>query len=656
MSEQPPAQPPIPPFKEAVAERAKVTRAIVDRVLREAGVVEEKATRRADHLALRRLSFSGEKQDTHMTDGQYTFLWEGLAPGLWGVLSDGANQIGKSTVIEVMLWALRGRVRSLKSEVREWINEVELEFTIGQELYCVSFTDFGSVPRGKLVMTVPGPPRTLDTFEGDEAFERLMGELMMRRFVLQPIPNISHMGDEANQYFHAWAAYAASMFIEGSHPAILGDVTVGALWWRMLHLFVGMPYAATHMALRNALTLEQAKREGFGAKQQTQRGYDAKIKRLEEEEKRISSELDDLPRTSVTSRELDSLTKESATLTRSVSELQERVASAQVGATALKAQRDEARATLRRLHEGAKSRKVFAGLNPVCCPRCASAFPPSQVDVEEAEGRCAVCNRSTLGKDEGALQDALQFAGERLDGLTRAENEAQKTLGQLQKKLKVAETRRTESAAKIREVERQTEALRSRRELEDSAMKLSGALDQLRALASQDDLIQPDAERVGVLKAAEAIAENRMKSGSLDQLSKLEAEVTNVAQRFGFRGLEAITIRGNGITLTVSGVRSTYSKQTAGQKLRLRVALVTAMMRLAHRSGFGHHPGLLLIDAPGSEELSDTDLLAMMTEIGQVASETPNLQVFVASARGDVLRPAFETANVRLPDLKGAIF
>jgi hypothetical protein len=172
------------------------------------------------------------------------------------------------------------------------------------------------------------------------------------------------------------------MFIEGSHPAILGDVTVGALWWRMLHLFVGMPYAATHMALRNAITLDQPQRESATSARATQLGYSSENRRLETESKRIEADLKALGVGRISSRELDALTIESATLTRQVSELQAKAVAAQAGAAALKAQRDEARAVLRRLQEGAASRKVFAGLNPVCCPRCASAFAASRTEAE----------------------------------------------------------------------------------------------------------------------------------------------------------------------------------------------------------------------------------------------------------------------------------
>jgi predicted nucleic acid-binding Zn-ribbon protein len=518
-----------------------------------------------------------------------------------------------------MLWALRGRARSLKPEVRAWITEVELEFSIGPERYCVSFTDFNSVPRGKLVMLVPGPASTLDTFDGDEAFEKVVGDLMMKRFALQPIPNVSHGGDETTQYVHSWTAYAGSMFIEGSHPAILGDVTVGALWWRMLHLFVGMPYAGTHMALRNAITLEQAQRETTSAGRAAQSSYAAETKRLEGEAKRLERELKNLGDSTISIRELDALTLEHATLAREVSGLQTQISSAESAAGILRAQRDEAKAVLRRLQEGEASRKVFAGLNPVCCPRCASGFPQSRAENEEVAGRCAVCDRQTLGDDEEALREALEEARERVGGLTQAERAARSEVDRTNKELSTAEARRSASASKILEIERQE-------------------------------------DRTAILKIAEAIAESRMKAASVELFGQLETEVVAVAKRFGFRGLESMTIRGNGINLTVSGVTSSYSKQTAGQRLRLRIALVIAMMRLAYESGFGHHPGLLFIDSPGSEELSEGDLLAMLTELGQVALETPNLQVFVASARGDLLTPAFDADNLKHPGSTGTIF
>jgi hypothetical protein len=649
------ADAPLAPLREAVAEKAKVTPAAVDLVLSEIGVGEERPTRRADTLTIRRLAFSGVKRATKYEDGPYQFTWSDLGPGLFGILSRDANQIGKSTVLDIMVWALRGRPRSLKPEVRAWIDEVELEFTIGGERYCVSFTDLDSLPQGKLVLQVPGPARTLQTFKGEEQFEQVMGDLMMQRFALQPIPNISHTGEEASQFMHAWTAYVASMFIEGSHPAILGDVTTGALWWRMLQLFMGMPYAATHMALRNALTLEQAQAEGASVARAAQARYGAEIKHLEGESRRLKELLRKEAGATISARELDELSTQNATLLRQASELQVRIAELEITASALGTQRDEAKATQRRLKEGAASRKVFAGLDPVCCPRCASAFEETRSRAEESEGRCAVCDRATLNDDAEALEEALLAARERVEELVIAERAVQARLSAARDELAALVKARTAVAGKVRDAETQASGIRRRRELEDEAQRVAGALDQLKALARKD-VPEHSAERLMILKAAEQIAEARMKAASADVMSRLGDEMVIIAQRFGFKGLESVTVRGNGIQVSISGVSSWYSKQTPGQRLRLRIALIIGMMRMAHDTGFGHHPGLLLIDSPGSEELSEPDLLAMISEINQIAKETPNLQMFVASARGSLLEPAFHKDNLIAPRASGTMF
>jgi len=649
---------PIAPFRDTVAEKAKTTQTMVDLVLEDVGVREETATRRADHLTIRRLVFSGTKRASGYTDGPFTFEWSELGPGLFSALSDGVNQVGKTTILEVLLWALRGHPRALKPEVRSWIDTVEMEFTIGADRYCVDFTDFTNIPRGKLVMLSPGPARILQSFEGEEAFETAMGDLMMTRFSLQPIPNVSHTGEETSQYYHSWSAYAASMFIEGSHPAILGDVTVGALWWRMLHLFVGMPYAATHMALRNAVTLEQAQRDGETSSRGRQDAFSAEIRRNDAEKKKLEAQLKALPAPTLNLEEIDSLTIEHARLSRERLELDAQAGEAERDAKSLKGEKDEARAALRRLQEGVASKRLFVGLKPVCCPRCAEVIPESRALDEDESGRCAVCDRDTLHDDQDALNEAILAGQERIEALATAESAARGKAEHQRREASNLEKTRLAVAAKLRKADEETSTLRVRRALEGQILRITGALEQLRTLsaATRPSAGSSGDERLRILKVAESIAETRMKAASADLFKELEDEVVAIAQRFGFRGLEGISIRGNGINLTISAVTSGYSKQTAGQRLRLRVALVIAMMRMADRSGYGNHPGILLIDSPGSEELSDDDLVAMVEEIRRVASETRNVQIFLASARGDLLRPAVNPANTKSPVLSGAMF
>lgn len=145
------------PLKVEVAQKAKVSVDIVERIFEQIGVSEEFGTRYAEHLTIKRLMFKGEKRAAELKNGPFIFEWSNLETGLWLILSEGVNQIGKSSIIEVMIWALRGKTRQLRPEVRSWIEAVELDFSIGVDSYRVHFEDKDDIPVGRLLRVAPGP-------------------------------------------------------------------------------------------------------------------------------------------------------------------------------------------------------------------------------------------------------------------------------------------------------------------------------------------------------------------------------------------------------------------------------------------------------------------------------------------------------------------
>jgi len=97
--------------------------------------------------------------------------------------------------------------------------------------------------------------------------------------------------------------------------------------------------------------------------------------------------------------------------------------------------------------------------------------------------------------------------------------------------------------------------------------------------------------------------------------------------------LEAVKLGSNAtLALTKGGESTSFSKVTAGERLRLRLATAVALLRVGQERGLGRHPGLLIIDSPGAEEVSDIDLAALLGELQTIAKETPGLQILVASA------------------------
>ncbi|WP_234775313.1 hypothetical protein [Paraburkholderia tropica] len=625
------------PLKSAVAEKAKVSLVTVENIFAEAKVSEEVGTRQSENLTLRRLTFSGVKRATDSIDGPFRFEWTDLSTGLWLVLSDDQNQVGKSSILEVMLWALRGRTRSLRPEVRAWIEHVELEFSIGLDRYLVQFDDGEDGAVGELLRISPGPAQILSTFGSDEEFELAMGNLMMRRFALQPIPIVNRQSEEAEQIHHTWSLYASSLFIEGSHKAILGDVIVGALWWRMLHLFVGMPYSGAHMALRSAVTLAALRLEklqgnasrAMSLKQEIEK-LDLRIAELQKELEEAAVPMPFGPDVQQLMTEYMQQTMALASLERSVVEMEQQLSEAN-------AQVNEARSNLRRLQDGSAAQRVFAGLNPVCCPRCAKPFPAERVKVEQDGGNCAVCDRDTVTDDKEEMAAAIAEANERIEASVEARDELKTRVSARKQERDTAQASVNAATQSLQAVEKHTAEYQKQQAQRFELERAYGAREQLGMLATDDPVSAPAhelAEKLRILKIAEQIAEERLKTNGTDLLRQLETELVQVATRVGFRSLKMVSIRGNGITLDVSGTPGSFGIQTPGQRLRLRISLVIAMMKLARESGQGHHPGLLFIDSPGSEELSEGDLSAMMSEIRSLTDETQNLQVFVSSARG----------------------
>jgi hypothetical protein len=531
---------------------------------------------------------------------------------------------------------------------------VEVAFDIGIDRYRVAFREVPEGAQGSLIHDGPGAPRTLAFFNGDEQFEQVMDNLMTERFALPPIQNLS--GEDTNsgtphEATHRWPAYARSLFIEGSHPAILGDIAVGGIWWRMLQLFVGLPYADTLMAIRHALAFDKAGRESgrrsVFANDDVVRLQDA----LKDEERKLN----EIGGEAVDLRELDELGLANAKLVKEIAGIQTRQATAERTAEQVKAEWDQARAELRRLKEGVSAHKIFSGLKPICCPRCSSPFPEERVAHEEDHGRCSVCDRAGLVDDPEGYNERLVAAEEREAALKALHEAASQEAVNLDTKIEKKEGERKVITDRLSYFASQADALAARRRQENVIERLKGALDEVRRSVTSTEEKAPS-DRADILRSAEKVAEARMQENSAGPLRALEQEIAEVGARIGFRGLEKVVIRGNGILLTVSGRQSSFSVQTPGQRLRLRIALVIAMMRLAEKTGIGHHPGVLFIDSPGSEEVGDDDLQAMLKEISVLTTGKGRLQVFLATARGEVAKPAFISSNIRTPSEAGTMF
>ncbi len=99
---------------------------------------------------------------------------------------------------------------------------------------------------------------------------------------------------------------------------------------------------------------------------------------------------------------------------------------------------------------------------------------------------------------------------------------------------------------------------------------------------------------VVILNAASELLRGEIAQVSADLFAELSEGTRDLALSFGIGELEAIKIKANG-TMDVTkggGAKSSFSSQSPGERLRLRYALVVALLRTARHRDIAGHPGL----------------------------------------------------------------
>lgn len=613
----------------------------------------------------------------------FEFSWP-FDSGLYGIGSY-ENFRGKSSVLEVILWALRGRC-GLQPDVRAWMRNVQLDFEVSDEQLSVIFdVEYGS-PHGQVL----SGGILLTTFDGHESFEAAMDEVMMPRLGLTAIPAWqSAPGGEGGQpVTHAWVTYAGALFItQRSLDHVLGDTSFSGLPGRLLQMFVGTPWASTMVEAQVSAKTVRAELDAVQRRARVDADAHATDRQtLENALREARRRLESMPDLTQSLRDLASAVDEVNARSASVARLQAFVTEAQVSRdAAASAVRDEEARRLA-LVEDALARRFFNAFEPTVCPRCSSPVTEERHAREREAHACSVC-ASDL--DLGALSENLVLAtdvpapeleaaragaelvadphddGEAepavddLVALGQALDDGEQRLRRLVAQL-AYEQHELSMATETVTVTRSADALlASRRAAEIEIARLEGALEQLgraegRTRDSNEQLL---ARRERILRAAENLARSRVQQNQAALLTRVSNEVLELGQQFGIEALERVNLRGNA-TLEVykGGERTSYSRCTRGEQLRLKVATAVALLRVGFADGVGRHPGLLLVDSPGAEEAASENLDAMLSALKRVTTDVPYLQVVVATRSPESLQGLLDEDRRRIAPIGGYVW
>lgn len=620
----------------AIVERSKSDIGRVDAILMANNIKPSPVLASPRRLQLLQVAFSGEKVNVE-DSGPFEFSWDDLQAGLWALLTE-SNLVGKSSVLEIIKWLIRGRVPSnLQDDVRSWVHHASLQFKIDETIFEVLAGTRNNNVKGELHRLVANKdPVVIGSFLSDHEFESVMSDFFLRMLSMDHLTTWRESGDKEEStgttVTHGWNAFSGAMFIGTDYSVLLGDLPFASgVNARLMQMFLGIPWVSTLAAIKSALKAAQSEKDAHGRRRRSQdmaresrkselnRELDAKLQELQ------SFAPDDELRNAIASLEQEyagTKRREQALAERLERELEaEREAD-----TALTEDKRDLQSHLDSEAAGA----IFRLLDPSCCPRCDHSISDDKKKQEKLTHSCAVCGES-VENDENS--EAIKVSLEaRIKASKQAHDKALKNVSEIRRDLINVRDQLSNLQGQIKSKSALLGNFEKRNALVMEIAVLRGRLQEASLATAPEEKGRID-DVITVLTAAEKETEERVKTFQGDILADVSERIVHYADRFGMHNLTSANLKaGAQLFLVKGGVSTSYSKVTDGEKLRLKVATVLAMMEVAERRGVGRHPGLLLVDSPGAQEVSPEDLDQLVGGLAEVSQSLPYFQVFVAAA------------------------
>lgn len=596
----------------------------------------------------------------------FDFDWS-PQPGVNGIGS-GKNLRGKSTVLNVLMWALTGRCAHFQPDVQQWIEGVEVFWQVGSENLRVAFTADDGRPVGTVsAVQADGKAKEIGTFDGEEQFEGVMGSAMMSRLRLEQIP----VWAQEREVRHAWPAYSSALTVRADtlNPVVGNENTIGV---RMLQMFVGTDWAPGSAAARTALRSIETQRVAAQAKASAASEVATEARdKAQKQVVDLQAQISALPPGTPKVGDMLASTSRATELAREVHELERRLMADTAALATVEQQLRTARVRENTLFEDARLTKFFHRMKPTICPRCAEPVTEERHAAEVDKHECSLCTHDLgledvdvealagIATDDGADDPAGEGGDEADDqdgpepvdsivALEAALSAGAEAVDALRLEIAGKKVERDQKEAAGTRDAALVAAAEQRQVLSLQLARAEGAYDALSVPTDPGQVDPVDDTVAAVITAADLLLADWVKEGQIPLLANISADIEKLAILVGADSLSRVRLGGGGRLDVRKGANDvTYTKLTAGERLRVKIATAVALIRHGYASGVGRHPGLLVLDSPAAEEMPEEDLATMVEALKAVADEA-EMQIFVATRNTGPLTSLLPEANRRV--------
>ena len=623
-------------------------------------------TAKAPHLHIRRLRFTGDK---HLKgqEGTTPFLYDQSFEAGVNVLLIGRNEAGKTSVLKTIKFALTGDRDSYDIDVKQWIKRVWLSFSLGANTYTVILATDDAV-HGLLVTgedfrdidEVAASAAWLFQAKDEKTLKEELQHFFFERLGLTPLAwTLATSTDPgtAERAWTTWSTYFQALMPEPSNEHLICDAehAMGNQQGLILSMFLGLSLAPA----LNQLTTEASL---------AVRGVRTAKQVAEEEEKqaevRVKALEDELLRVRIAVREIQTAQhtrREAVEQSEPVHRLQDaRGRLVQMGAEKARLAQQwqefttriqQAHARASSLYERAKIQLQFTTIDVRLCPNCDSSVTKEALERESTEHECRLCGhqaRPSSAEDIAALeteardaerraaadQTAREHLSVRLRELRQDEPLLQGEIERLEKTLEFGVTYALPTEVEQERLEHlQQEVGRLQAEIKIARPPSEARQDEIEQL----DVRRRIASKLREVLRREADARNEATLMRLTELTQDTADLIGAVSLGDVRcsAVGYVTLRKNDQELTFGGIKND------GERLRFKLALFLAMIRLGREPGTGRHPGLLLVDQPGTYEMVQENAEALATIFRRIEEMGQELQILLFTSR-----PEFAVATL----------
>lgn len=278
----------------------------------------------------------------------------------------------------------------------------------------------------------------------------------------------------------------------------------------------------------------------------------------------------------------------------------------------------------------------------MCCPACESSIDEGRYR-ESAEPSCALCG-SEGPEEANEVDERIQAANA---DLADAESFCNRLASDRDAARLLFSELQSQRDQAVEGLERVSQQLASPHDVtaELNVLSLTAREAELATLLegaspTPERSLQADGD-LPIIEAAVEVSKEMFEALQREVLSEVSSAILLLAQKLGVENVSRAEFDGGGrLFIDQGGTKTSFSKLSAGERLRFRVAAALAVIEVAEKRGHGRHPGLLVLDSPGAQEMAPDNFATLVASLQDTAKVTPDVQFVI----GAVARPQLVTS------------